>query len=520
MIKLSNIKIPVEIGEKGIKNAVLRLLPRAKINDIVILKKSVDARDKGKLEYVYTVGVDLENQSRYISDKIGIYKKPCDSLKELTKDIKSKFSSRPIVIGAGPSGLFCALTLAYMGAKPILYERGSSAVARKEKIDKFFKTGVLDTECNVQFGEGGAGTFSDGKLTTGVNSQFIPIVLQEFVNFGATEDILYLSKPHIGTDKLIMIVQNMRKKIIELGGEVHFDSKLEDIIIEGNTVKGVVINQEKIPCNDLFLAIGHSARDTYEMIYRKNVLLQAKSFSMGLRIEHLQSQISFSQYGKNYGTLPPADYKLVTHLDKNRSLYTFCMCPGGVVINSSSEKNGVCVNGMSEYARASKNANSALLVGITPEEYGTNTPLDGIYYQQKYERLAYSLSNSYKAPVQTLGDFIKGKTTTSFGKVKPSVLGGYVMADLNKCLPKNISKTIKQGIGSFNNKIRGFGSPDSVLTGIEGRSSAPVRIIRNDSFCSSVEGLYPLGEGAGYAGGITSASVDGIKGAMEVNRIL
>jgi uncharacterized FAD-dependent dehydrogenase len=515
MLKIDNIKLPITAKIEELDSVVMSKLGCGKIKNLTILKKSIDARDKGKINYIYSVAVELDNEDFYLNSAITKYNSPIKTIAEITSGMVWKSKYQPVVVGMGPAGMFIALTLATMGAKPIVFERGSMASERKEAIDKFFLTNILDTETNVQFGEGGAGTFSDGKLNTNLRNEFIAIVLNEFVRCGAPEEIMYESKPHIGTDKLLEVVQNMRKKLVELGGEVHFNSKITNIMTDGNKLKGVEVNGATVPCDRAFFAIGHSARDTYKMLYDNGLKMEQKAFSLGVRIEHKQEEINKSQYGRSYNLLPPADYKMAVHL-KDRSLYTFCMCPGGKVINASSEAEHLCVNGMSEYKRDFTNANSAILVGVTPADFDTEHPLSGIDFQRKYENLAYKASNSYKAPVQTLGDLFKGKESKSIGEVKPSIESGYTLCDLRSCLPDFVVKGIIQGVPIMARKLYGFDRYDSILTGVEARSSSPVRILRDDNYQTNIEGLYPVGEGAGYAGGITSSAIDGIKCVMHI----
>lgn len=515
MLKIDNIKLPVTSKTGDLRDAVIAKIGCDKISKLTILKKSIDARDKGKIFYVYSVAAEVEKENNYINSAVTSYNSSIDTISELVKDLKWHSKSQPIVIGSGPAGLFLALTLAELGAKPIVLERGSDALLRKEAIGKFFATKVLDTNTNVQFGEGGAGTFSDGKLNTNLHNEFIAVVLNEFVAFGAPEEIKYDSKPHIGTDNLVNIVQNMRKRLLELGAEVHFNSQVTDIETDGGKITGVSVNGAVIPCEEVFLAIGHSARDTYEMLYNRGLKMEQKPFSMGVRIEHLQRDINNAQYGRSAWLLPPADYKMAVHLNE-RSLYTFCMCPGGKVINASTESEHLCINGMSEYKRDCENGNSALLVNVEPSDFDSDHPLSGIAFQRKYENLAYKISNSYRAPVQLFRDFVKGKVSSKIGNVTPSVESGYELCDLRACLPPFVVKAITEGVPAMARKLIDFDRYDSVLTGIEARSSSPVRILRDENYRTNIAGLYPVGEGAGYAGGITSSAIDGIKCVLSV----
>ncbi len=491
--------------------AARKKLGAKEIRKFEILKKSIDARKKDDVKYVYQVAVETENDKRYLS-KGSPYEKKNDELPVLVP--KKVFSSRPVVVGTGPAGLFCALSLAYAGARPIVVERGERVEDREKAVADFFKSLTLQPGSNVQFGEGGAGTFSDGKLNTNLHNEFIPVVLGEFVRAGAPEEIAYLAKPHVGTDKLRTVVASLRKKILSLGGEILYSTRVTDLLTCAGKVTGVMTTAGKIECNALFLAIGHSARDTFEMLCARGVKMESKIYSMGVRIEHLKEEIDRAQYGKFAKALPSADYKMATNTETGRSLYTFCMCPGGRVVNASSEEGGVCVNGMSYYKRDDVNSNSALLVNVGPDDWKDEHPLAGMEYQRKYERLAYKVSGGYRPVVQTYGDFIKNRVTDMFGAVKPSVESGYTCGNLRDILPDSVSSTLRAGIPLFGKKLRGFDSTESVLTGIEARSSSPVRILRDENYLASIDGLYPLGEGAGYAGGITSAAIDGIKGAL------
>lgn len=521
MIRLNQIKLSVGYSEIELSNAICQAL-RLKSKDVAsykIIKKSLDSRNK-QLKYVLSVAVELKQEKLYLSKnkKADIYNTPISTIDEIL--IKAKCPNRPVIIGTGPSGLFAGLTLAKAGLRPIIFERGEKVEDRQKSIDKFINTCVLDKESNVQFGEGGAGTFSDGKLNTGTSSDKINIVLHEFVKYGAPFQIVYEAKPHIGTDKLREVVKNMREDIIALGGDVYFNSKLVGIRAKDGVLQGVEIKTKdkgilSVDCKDCILAIGHSARDTFEMLAGK-ILMTKKPFSIGVRIEHLQSMIDFSQYGMTSDKLPAADYKLACHLDNGRSCYTFCMCPGGYVMPATSEENAVVTNGMSYFARDGKNANSALLVGVEPQDFEGDNVLSGVEFQRKYERLAYSLSNSYKAPCQRYDDFLKKRPTDSFGEVLPTYPIGVSMADLNECLPDYVSQSIAKAIKIFDTKLKGFASGEALLTGVESRSSSPVRMIRDENGDSSIKGLMPCGEGAGYAGGITSASVDGINAALNL----
>jgi uncharacterized FAD-dependent dehydrogenase len=406
--------------------------------------------------------------------------------------------------------MFAALILARAGLRPIVLERGEDAQSRNEKMEKFFETGELDLRSNVQFGEGGAGTFSDGKLNTGVNNVRIGWVLEQFVKAGAREDILYDAKPHIGTDVLLTVVQNLRKRIIDLGGEVRFSTQVTGITQENGKLTGLILEDgSTLACDRAIFAIGHSARDTFQMLLEANLPMEPKPFAMGVRIEHKQSSIDKAQYGSAELPLPPADYKLVKHLDDG-TVYTFCMCPGGYVVAAASEAGGIVTNGMSRADRDGENANAALLVTVNPAEFPYPGVLGGMLWQREIEQAAYALSGSYKAPAQKVGDFLKGIPSDGAGKVVPTYRPGVVWCDLHKLLPEKIPRSLKEALPQLEGSLQGFADPDAVLTAPETRSSSPVRIIRDETKQSTLRGFFPAGEGAGYAGGIMSAAVDGI----------
>ena len=525
MLRISNIKLDINEDISKVRELVLKKL---KINekDLIkyhIYKESIDARKKGKIEFVYTVDVDLKNEKAIlnkskIKDVIEIKQSKYIDVEEGSE----KLNNRPVVIGSGPAGLFSALVLAQRGYKPLLLERGLDVDRRTEDIDRFWKEGKFDNKSNVQFGEGGAGTFSDGKLTTRIKDIRCRKVLEELVNFGSPEEILYSYKPHVGTDILKEVVKNIREEIIRLGGEVRFDAKVTDISINNGNIESVTINEnEKIDAQIVILAIGHSARDTYKMLYNRGVTIIQKPFAIGARIEHPQELINKSQYKEfyNHPRLGAADYRLIEHTSNLRTAYTFCMCPGGSVIASASNEFEVVTNGMSEHARDKVNANSAFLVNVIPSDFGSEDPLAGVYFQEKYERLAYELGGkNYNAPVQLVGDFLNDKVSTSLGNVEPSYKPGYTFVDLRECLPEFVTSTMKEALQKLDNKLNGFAMHDAVLTGVETRSSAPIRIVRDEETLQSIntKNLYPCGEGAGYAGGIVTAAVDGIKCAEKI----
>lgn len=526
-VKVNNIRISIN-DDLSLINKIAAKKAGISAGDIVnfkILKESIDARRKGKVDFIYQVLFDCTNEEKVV-------KRASSSDVTLEKDYKYtnvkfgqiKMHNRPIIIGSGPAGFFAGLIMAKNGYKPIIVERGSCVEKRNEKIKKFYSTGVLNTDTNVQFGEGGAGTFSDGKLTTRIKDERCNFILDEFVKFGAPGEIIYSGKPHIGTDILKGVVKNIRDEIIRLGGEVRFDSKVTGIKSENGKIRSVTINDEyEIPCEAAILAVGHSARDTYEMLIKSGMEFEKKPFAIGVRIEHKQSMINESQYGKFAGNprLGAADYR-VTYTSKkfNRPCYSFCMCPGGIVVAAASENEMAVTNGMSEYKRDGENANSAIVVGVSPDDFKGAGPLAGVEFQRHYEKLAYAAGGgSYMAPVQLAGDFLNDRTSAKIGSIKPTYTRGYTFANLKDCLPDYVTAVLKEGIVNFDRKIKGFSDNDAVLTGIETRTSAPVRMVRDENCeAEGLRGLYPAGEGAGYAGGIISSAVDGVRAAEKIMR--
>ena len=510
--RLENIKIREDINEKQVLEIACKKyhVKVEKIEEYIIYKKSIDARNKDDVHYNYTIDIKT-------SIKIKNAKKVEINITNLNNiEAKRQSSIRPVIVGSGPAGLFCALTLAYNGIKPIVIERGKKVEERKKDVEVFWKTGKLNPSSNAQFGEGGAGTFSDGKLNTGTHNPLCRNVLEEFVKYGAPEQILYESKPHIGTDNLIKIVANMRNEIIKLGGEFLFQETVTGVDIKENKLTGIECSK-KIETDTAVFAIGHSARDTFEMLYKNKLKMEKKNFSIGVRIEHKQEMINKAQYGtKTKLQLPSADYKLAYH-GKERSCYTFCMCPGGQVVATSSEEGTVVTNGMSKFARDEENANSAVLVNVVPEDFEGESSLEGIEFQKELEEKAFKLGGSnFYAPVQRVEDFINNKKTEKLGEIKPTYKPGVTLSNLNDILPEFVAQTLKEGIQYFDTKIKGFANPDAILTGVETRSSSPVRIVRNEDLMSNIKGIYPCGEGAGYAGGIMTAAVDGIKVAIAI----
>ncbi|KAF2956843.1 hypothetical protein AS160_03830 [Marinitoga sp. 38H-ov] len=518
MFRINNIKLPIDHTFDDIKLEIAKIanISSSDIKNIKIIKQSIDARKKHQMIY-FNYSIDFELDRVLNNSRIEISQK---KEYELPKYGENNLSSRPLIIGTGPAGLFAGLILAEAGFEPIILERGKNVEERKKDVNKFWNSGILNTESNVQFGEGGAGTFSDGKLNTLIKDKNnrIKKMLEEFVKAGAPEEILYINKPHIGTDKLEIAVKNIRKKIEKLGGSIYFNSKVTDFIIDHNKIKGVVVNNsDKIYSDIVILAIGHSARDTFEKLFEKGVKINQKPFSIGVRIEHLKEIIDKSQYGKfyNHPKLKAADYKLSHRAKNGRAVYTFCMCPGGYVVASASEENMVVTNGMSEFARDNINSNSAVLVSVSPEDFPSSHPLSGVEFQRIFEKKAFN--KNYYAPVQLFGDLLKNQKSKKFDRVFPTYKPGIVFTDLNTILPEYIVSSLKEGIIDMGKKLKGFSDYDSVLTGVETRSSSPIRIERNENYESvNIEGLYPIGEGAGYAGGITSSAVDGIRVAEKI----
>lgn len=522
MIRINNIKVPLDFNFAELKKfcAVKFNIPEKNIYLVKLTKKSIDARKKSDVHFIISVDISARGEK---SIKNGV---PVEEFVYSVPKITAE--KRPVIIGFGPAGMFSALVLAIAGAKPIVIERGMDVDRRIQAVEEFRNSGKLNPECNIQFGEGGAGTFSDGKLTTGIKDRRIGWILQKLVDFGAPDEILYLAKAHIGTDKLRDVVKNLRKYVISLGAEVLFNARFINYETENDCISAVIYSHDgeihRIDTDNVILATGHSARDVFELLYNKNVELSQKSFSVGVRIEHLRSDIDKAMYGcfAGHKALKAADYKLAVHLPNSRTLYTFCMCPGGYVVPASSEEGRLAVNGMSCFARDAKNSNSALLVNINTEDYGSNHALAGMYFQRELEEKAFRAGGSdYSAPISLVGDFMDGRISQKTGKVKPSYMRTK-FARPEDYLPDFVCSSLKMGIKEFGKKINGFDNPEAVLTGIESRSSSPVRINRAENLQSvSVGGFFPCGEGAGYAGGIVSACVDGMKCAEAViNKIV
>ncbi len=511
-VKVSNIKINIE---EDVDVAFRKAIKEAGINskDVLekkILKHSIDARHKNDIKKLYTLGFKVSKYDKKRKNVVALNKEP--SYEFIPKG-KEKLEHRPVVVGFGPAGMFCGYMLAMYGYKPIIIERGSRVDDRLKNIEKYWETGVLNTESNVQFGEGGAGTFSDGKLNTGIKDKEnrIKFVLETFVKNGARENILYDSKPHVGTDILAVVVKNMRKYIEANGGTFFFDTKFVDFSFEDNRLKSIKLsNGDKIETEICVLAIGHSARDTFELIYNKGITMEQKPFAVGVRVEHSQKKINKSQYGFETNKLGVASYKLTYKSDDGRGVYSFCMCPGGYVVGAASEKETSVVNGMSYNSREGKNANSAIVTTVSQKDYPSDHPLAGVEFQRELEHKAYVEGNG-KIPIQRLEDFRNNKISSCLGKIEPAIKGLYEFGNINNVLPDYICKAISEGIEHFENIIEGFNDNDTILSAVESRTSSPVRILRDKEFQSNIKGIIPAGEGAGYAGGITSAAIDGMK---------
>ncbi|MDP4177263.1 MAG: hypothetical protein Q8900_02850 [Bacillota bacterium] len=529
-IRINNLTVNLDEDISIIKMKAAKILKisESDIDKIKIIRESIDARKKDNIKFNYSVDVFAEKEDKIVSKCRS--KDVILSEKIYSSDLKfgdKKMLHKPIIVGMGPAGMFAGLLLARNGYKPLIVERGQNVDERTETVNKFWKDGTLNLNSNVQFGEGGAGTFSDGKLTTRIKDHRCDFILEELVKKGSPEEIIYSGKPHIGTDILKKVVKNIREEIISLGGEVQFNSTFQSFTSKDKRITSAVVNCEEIPCEAIILAIGHSSRDTYEMLYNKNVFMSPKDFAIGVRIEHLREKINESQYGRfaNHPKLKTADYRLVHKSEIfNRGIYSFCMCPGGEVVAAASEDSRLVTNGMSYYNRNMENSNSALVVTVNTSDFDNipdfsgNNILKGMEFQRYYESLAFKAGGgNYIAPIQLTGDFLKDKVSSKLGNVNPSYKPGYEFRNLNECLPSYVTGALKEGILIFDKKLKGFADVNAVMTGIESRTSAPVRIERNEKLQSvSFSGLYPAGEGAGFAGGIVSAAVDGIKAAESI----
>ena len=523
MVRLTNFPVPLDYSEESLRSLILKKLkcPSASLLSFSVVRRSVDARDKQDVHFVLSVDLELKNEEAFLKKCRFLSPVPAPAVLPLPR---SRLPFRPLIIGAGPAGLFAALTLAQAGARPILVERGRPVERRTQDVAAMEREGILDPESNVQFGEGGAGTFSDGKLTCGIKSPYLRQVLETFVAHGAPPEILLDPKPHVGTDRLKAVVASLRREILSLGGEVFFETRMEELILREGRVAGAIVSchgvRREILTEAVLLCVGHSARDTLHSLFSQGVVMVQKPFAMGVRIEHPRAMVDRSQYGRFAGhpALGAASYKLICHTPDGRGTYTFCMCPGGRVIAAASEPGGIVTNGMSLFARDEANSNSALLVGVQPEDFGSDHPLAGIALQRSLEQAAFrAAGETYRAPAQRVEDFLLGRETNAFGEVVPSYRPGVTPADLRAVLPPFIVENLRRGIRAMDAQLAGFAMPDAVLTGPETRSSSPVRLTRGEAGqADSVPGLYPVGEGAGYAGGIVSAAVDGIGAARKL----
>lgn len=524
MLRIDNLKLPVGASEEELRAAcahALRVSAEALVS-VRLLRRSIDAREGVKL--VCAAAVEVKNEAAVFKRCRNKNVQPYAPRRYAPPARIDAPALSPIVIGAGPAGLFCALLLARCGARPILLERGRAVEQRKQDVERFWRTGELDLTSNVQFGEGGAGAFSDGKLNTGTKDLRHGYILEEFVRFGASEDILVDAKPHVGTDKLYVVLQNLRREILALGGEIRFSHRTVDILTEGGSVTTLRVaspeGEYTLKAQHVVLAPGHSARDTFAMLRERGVPMEPKPFAVGVRIEHRQRDMDLAQYKEAAGTpgLPPTSYKLSCHTKEGRGVFSFCVCPGGEVVAAASETDRVVTNGMSEFARDGENINGGLLVSVTPEDFPSDDALAGVSFQRALEEAAYRLGGGgYRAPAQRVGDFLAHRASTGAGRVVPTYLPSVRWCDLHDCLPPFVCEALEEGLPMLGRKLRGFDAPDAVLTAVETRSSSPVRIVReSESYQSALRGLYPCGEGAGYAGGIMSAAADGLRVAEKI----
>lgn len=525
MLQISNLRLPVSADEETLRKKIAKTLsvPVGDIHKLQIVRQSIDARKKSDVHLVCTVQVELPQEKAILRRELKQVK-GVERQQYTFPAVERRSGKRPVIAGMGPAGLFCALYLARNGIPCVVLERGKPVEERARDVERFWRTGVLDPDSNVQFGEGGAGTFSDGKLTTGTHDGRINTVLESLVAHGAPEDVLYSHKPHIGTDILRQVVASVRRELIELGCDVRFGHKLVGLSTDGEQLTAVKIESPEgeytLNTDALVLAIGHSARDTFQMLCDLGVPMEQKPFAIGVRIEHRQEAISRAQYGDCFKLLPPSDYKLSCHLPTGRSAFTFCVCPGGQVVASASEQGRLVTNGMSCRARDGENINGGFLVGVGPGDYGGSDPMAGVRFQRTWEELAYQVGGgNFHAPAQLVGDFLKGKASAGGGGVTPTYAPGVKWTDVGLCLPDYVSDTLRGALPLFDRKVKGFACDDAVLTGIESRSSSPLRILRDESLQSTLRGVYPCGEGCGYAGGIVSAAVDGVRVAEAIARV-
>lgn len=522
MLRIDQIRLLPGDSEALLRGKCARLLriPAEDVTGVTVLRKAIDAREG--LTFVYTAAVSVKNEAQVLRR---CWDKRVSAYKQEVYFLPGSVAApevRPIVVGAGPAGLFAALVLARCGARPILLERGRPVEQRQADVERFWSGGGLDTESNVQFGEGGAGAFSDGKLNTGTRDVRHRYIMETLVRCGAPKDILTDAKPHVGTDRLHIALQRLRRELTEAGADIRFGARLENVTVQDGAVRAVTVRQNgqiyELPAERVILALGHSARDTFEMLYATGLHMEQKPFAMGVRIEHRQKDMDAAQYRALAGhpALPPSTYKLSCHLPNGRSAFSFCVCPGGQVVAAASEKGRTVTNGMSEYARDGENINGALLVNVTAEDFPSPHPLAGIQLQRQVEEAAYALTGGYRAPCQRVEDFLAGRASTAAGSVLPSYRPGVVYTDLRRCLPEFISETLALALPVLGGKLRGYDCPDALLTGVETRSSSPVRLVRDEHCEANIRGIYPCGEGAGYAGGILSAAADGMRCAEKL----
>ncbi|MFA4941953.1 MAG: FAD-dependent oxidoreductase [Patescibacteria group bacterium] len=521
LIRIEEITLELNDREKILKPIISEILglPEKEIINYKIVKKNIDSRHKNIL-FVYSLDVEVKDIKKIKKWDLRYRARIHEPFVYQEKKITKKISKNIVIVGSGPCGLFAGFLLAKAGLKPLIIERGKSIDSRVKDVNKFLQKGNFNPKSNIQFGEGGAGTFSDGKLYTLINDPRSKYIFTELIKAGAPKEIAWSGTPHIGTDKLREVIKNIRQEIIKLGGKIKFETCLTDLEIKNEKLETIILdNKEKILVDDLILATGHSARDTYKMLHDCKLKMSAKAFSIGLRIEHQAEMINKSQYGAFYNNpkLGAAKYKLVQHLKNKRTVYTFCMCPGGYVVAAASEEGGVVTNGMSECAQDGKNSNSALLVPVTPADFNSNHPLAGVEFQRQWEKKAYlSGGSNYFAPIQLVGDFLKNKISKEIKSVKPTYRPGVNFASLDSCLPDYVIESLREAIPLLDKKIKGFAHPNAILTGVETRSSSPVRLERNEKYEANIAGIYPAGEGAGHAGGIVSSAIDGLRVAEAI----
>ena len=522
MLRIDQIRLLPDEPEAQLPHRCARILrvPAEAIRACTVLRRAIDAREG--LTFVYTLAVDVAREDQMLrrcrDKRVSAYRPETYVLPAAV----AAPSVRPVVVGAGPAGLFAALVLARCGARPILLERGQLVEQRQQDVACFWRTGLLDTESNVQFGEGGAGAFSDGKLNTGTKDVRHRFIMETLVRCGAPEDILTDAKPHVGTDMLHIALQALRRELLAAGADIRFGARLEGVAVESGTLRAVTVRQDgqtyDLPAHQVILALGHSARDTFEMLHRAGLHMEQKPFAVGVRIEHRQRDMDAAQYRALAGhpSLPPSTYKLSCHLDNGRSAFSFCVCPGGQVVAAASETGRTVTNGMSAYARDGENINGALLVNVTPSDFPSAHPLAGMAWQRQLEEAAYALTGGYNAPCQRVEDFLAGRPSAGPGLVRPTYRPGVVYTDLHRCLPPFVCETLAQALPVLGRKLKGYDSPDALLTGVETRSSSPVKLVRDEHYQANIRGVYPCGEGAGYAGGILSAAADGIRCAEKL----